>query len=109
MIKNRIIPTVGISLLIPLWVWAQGPAPEAPAGAVTPTAAAPAAPPTEAEKLLDEAAQKVGALESVSADLVQQAEMLKQKFVVKGRYLKATNGRVSLRTAVTGLPGSTGE
>src|SRR5262249_25745567 len=26
MIKNRIIPAVGISVLIPLWVWAQDPA-----------------------------------------------------------------------------------
>src|SRR3954452_15442374 len=127
MIKNRtIIPAVGICCLIPILVWAQAPAPTtapdaaagsrppeaapaaAPAAASTP-AATPPAPPTQAELALDEEARKVAALASVSADLVQTVEMLKQKFTIKGTYLKAPGDRVSLRLVVQGLPGSGGE
>jgi outer membrane lipoprotein-sorting protein len=71
--------------------------------------AVPAAPPTEAELTLDEAAKKVAALASVAADLVQKVEMLKQKFEIKGRYLKAPGERLYLRLVVSGLPGATGE
>jgi hypothetical protein len=138
MVKNRIIPTVGICVLIPLWVSAQGPAPNAapsaaanaPAtatatapGAVPASgfdgtgatansaagAATPAAPPTEAELTLDEAAAKVAALESVSAELEQDVKMLKQQFKIRGKYLKAPGGKIFLSLVVSGLPGSTGE
>jgi outer membrane lipoprotein-sorting protein len=119
MIKNRIIPTVGICWLIPLLVWAQDPAstppPDAAAGTRPPEAmanaapAVPAAPPTEAELTLDEAAKKVAALASVAADLDQKVEMLKQKFEIQGRYVKAPGERLYLRLVVSGLPGATGE
>jgi outer membrane lipoprotein-sorting protein len=45
----------------------------------------------------------------VSAELVQSVEMLKQKFEIKGRYLKAPGQRVYLSLKVSGLPGSSGE
>jgi hypothetical protein len=118
MIKNRTIPTVGIIVLIPLWAWAQaqgnGAAPDPAAQGTRPaepaaSAAAPAAPPTEAEQTLDEAIKKVAAIPSISAELVQSVKMLKQTFEIKGRYLKAPDGRLSLRLVVSGLPGSTGE
>lgn len=117
MMKNRMIPTVGIGVLIPLWVLAQNPtpapspAPEAAAAAKPSEGAAPptVVPPTEAEVTLDEAAKKVAALNSVSADLVQTVAMLKQEFEVKGRYLKAPGERTYLRLVVSGLPDSSGE
>jgi outer membrane lipoprotein-sorting protein len=121
MIKNRIIPTVGICLLIPLWVWAQDatstPPPDAAAGtklgeagvAAAATPSTPPAPPTEAELALDEAAKKVAAITSVSADLLQKVEMLKQKFEIDGHYLRAPGQRIYLRLQVKGLAGSSGE
>ena len=112
MFKNRIIPTVGICMLVPLWVWAQDKT-SAPPSDATPTpataAANPKTPPTEAELALDEAIKKVSALSSVSADLVQTVEMLKQKFVIKGNYLKSPGARVYLKLVVGGLPGASGE
>lgn len=83
---------------------------QAPAPPAAPPAAAPAVdePPTEAERLIDEAAKKVAAIESVSADLVQDVKMLGQSFQIQGRYLKAPPSRVYLKLTVTGLPGSTG-
>jgi hypothetical protein len=131
MIKNRIIPTVGISVLIPLWVWAQTPtAPPDPAAAgaaatppatpplsPSPAAATPAnpaekaapKPPTEAELVLDDAARKVAALATVSAKLEQQVKMLNQIFTIEGTYLKAPGGRIFLELVVKGLPGAAGK
>jgi outer membrane lipoprotein-sorting protein len=116
---NRIIPTAGIFLLIPLYLWAQAPAPapsndvpaatKAPGAAMAPAAATPPAPPTEAELTLDEAAKKVAAITTVSADLLQTVKMLKQQFVIKGSYLKAPGSRISLKMVVSGLPGAAGE
>lgn len=83
---------------------AQAPGP----GAVPPAAETPEEPPTEAEKLIDEAAEKVAAIESVSADLVQDVKMLGQSFQIQGRYLKAPDHRVYLKLSVHGLPGSSG-
>ena len=64
--------------------------------------AAPAAPPTEAELALDEAITKVRDLKSVSAEVAQTADMLGQRFAVKGRYLKAPDHRVRLELRVSG-------
>ncbi len=115
MIYNRLIPTVGIALLaaLSLRAGAQGPAP-APAETTNPASpSAPAgpseAPPTEAEQTLAEAARKVAAIPTVAADIEQSVDMLNQKFAIKGRYLKATGGRLLLELAVAGLPGSSGE
>ena len=65
---------------------ATAPAPAAPAGK---PAEPPQEPPTEAERLIDLAIKKIAGLKSVSADMVQNVDMLKQKFDIKGRYLKA--------------------
>ena len=109
MLKNPIFHAVGAALLLPLGVWAQDSAPKpAPGAAPAPKAEAPAEPPTEAEKMLDEAIKKVAALKSVSADLVQKVEMLDQNFRVEGRYLKAPEHRVYLKLTVKGLADSAG-
>ena len=110
MTKNRIIPAVVLPLLVALFASAQEPAPRgvgvAPVGPAAGTA--PPEPLTPAEEILDAAIKKVVALTSVAADIHQQAEMLGQRFDVKGRYLKAPNNRVYLRLAVSGLAKSTG-
>ena len=95
---------------------AQPPAPVAPAPAPGAAPAAPAGkpaeppqePPTEAERLIDQAIKKIAGLKSVSADMVQNVVMLKQKFDIKGRYLKAADSRTYLKLAVSGLPDSDG-
>ncbi len=91
---------------------AQAPAPVAPAPAPAAPAGKPAEPPqespTEAEHLIDLAIKKIAGLKSVSADMVQNVVMLKQKFDIKGRYLKAPDSRTYLRLAVSGLPDSDG-
>ena len=127
--KNRLIPTVGIGVLLPLgfclWLCDLSPTPGASARAdvapVTPAATppaapaaaspagAPAAPPTEAELTLDEAVKKVAAFEAFSAELVETVDMLKQKFAIQGFYRKASGGRIFLKLVVSGLPGSSGE
>ncbi len=82
-------------------------APAAGPGGAKPAEPAPE-PPTEAERLIDEAIKKIAGLKSVSADLVQTVDMLKQKFEIRGRYLKAPSSRIYLRLSVSGLPDSAG-
>ncbi|WP_210420433.1 LolA family protein [Aquisphaera giovannonii] len=100
----------------------QAPAPGAGSGAASPggmagatspatppkPGEAPAEPPTEAERLIDAAIKKLAAIKSVSANLVQTVEMLKQKFAVRGEYRKAPSSRIYLRLTVEGLADSTG-
>lgn len=83
-----------------------GAAPAPPSA--TAKAAEPQEPPTEAERYIDEAIKKLAAVKSVSADLVQSVDMLKQKFDVKGRYLKAPTSRIYLKLTISGLPDSSG-
>jgi outer membrane lipoprotein-sorting protein len=78
--------------------------PGAPAG---PAVEKPDEPPTEAERTIDAAIKKITALESVSAELAENVNMLNQKYVIKGRLLKAPNSRIYLRLTVSGLPDST--
>jgi outer membrane lipoprotein-sorting protein len=91
------------------------PAPKAAAGAPAGPAAAQAAPgeqpqepPTEAERLIDLAIKQVAGLKSVAADMLQSVEMLKQKFDVKGKYLKAPSSRIYLKLTISGLPDASG-
>lgn len=116
---NRIIPTLGLALAIPLWAWAQDPAApleplpgaDAPARSTAKAKAAakePEAPPTAAETAIDEAAKKLQALGSVSADLTVTADMINQKFGLKGQYLKAPGHKVSLLLSLVGLGDATG-
>ncbi|MEI7921778.1 MAG: hypothetical protein WCJ40_07710 [Planctomycetota bacterium] len=73
-----------------------------------PTKNAPAEPPTEAEKFIDASIQKVRALQSISADITQTAEILNQKFELKGQYLKAPNQRIRMQLTLSGLDSATG-
>ena len=121
--KNRAIPAIAVSLLIPLAALAQqgpglGQAPAPPpaagpgqAGFGLPPAGVPVAakkdekeaPPTEAEKAIDEAIAKLKKDTAFSAEIDQSVDMLGQKFAVKGNYLKAGENRVYLKLAVSGL------
>jgi outer membrane lipoprotein-sorting protein len=102
----RIFSVLAVMALVPLWVWAQAtsPAPDAgtpgatPAGAVAATT--PAEPPTAAEQALDDAAKKVAALKSISAVIFESVEMLKTKFSITGKYLKAPGNRTRLELIV---------
>jgi outer membrane lipoprotein-sorting protein len=84
----------------------------APAGSVplpgTPAAEKPEEPPTEAEALIDAAIKKLGMLKSVAADLVENIDMLNQKIVMKGRYLKAEGFRAYLRLTISGIADTSG-
>lgn len=87
---------------------AASPASRATAPAAGKPAEPPQEPPTEAERLIDLSIKKVAGLKSVSADLAQEVQMLKQNFSIKGRYLKAPSSRIYLKLTVTGLPDSSG-
>ena len=127
MLKNRIFPILALLALVPLWAWAQAPAPvptpvkpaapgaggdrrarARPASRRRPGRSLPLEPPTEAEKVLDEAMKKLAALKSVSADVVQTVVMLSQKFSVQGRYLRAPENKMYLKLQVTGLGDAVG-
>jgi outer membrane lipoprotein-sorting protein len=85
-----------------------------PGGAMTPgpvnvPSASEEEPATQAEQAIDAAVRKIGKLQSVSADLVQEVEMLRQNFTMKGQYRKAPNTRVYLLLTISsGLPDSSG-
>jgi outer membrane lipoprotein-sorting protein len=67
-------------------------------------------PPTEAERAIDLAILKLAKLESVSAKVEQDVEMLNQKFKITGVYMKAPHTRVySLLELSDGLPDSKGK
>jgi outer membrane lipoprotein-sorting protein len=86
-----------------------------PSSTASPTGLAPTKPAEPAgepaspeERYIDEAIKKLAAVKSVTADFVQNVELLKQKFDIKGRYLKAPNSRIYLKLTINGLPDSTG-
>lgn len=100
--KIRPLLALGFALLVPFTLRADGPTPEpAPAPAVEP--------PTEAEVTLDEAIKKVRDLKTVKAEVAQTAEMLGQRFTIKGRYLKGQDRRMRLELTVSGLGDSAGQ
>lgn len=101
--KNRPLLALTVSLILPLWALAQAPNP-APTPSLNPTVKAEAeAPPTEAEKTIDAAIEKLKALQSVSAEIKQDVKLLGLKFQVEGQYLYAPNHRIKLRLDVVGL------
>lgn len=114
--RTRSLVAVGPALLtLAAVALAQGPGSQLPPGAGAPgtapaqaKAAEPQEPPTEAERLIDDAIKKLASVKSVSADLVQSVDMLKQKFDVKGRYLRAPSSRIYLKLSISGLPDSSG-
>ena len=105
--KNRIILTLVMALAIPLVAWAQDPpAPlEALPGAdvAAKPKAAPEAPPTPAEATIDEAVKKIKAITTVSADLNVTADMINQKFGLKGQYIKAPGHKFYMLLSLVGL------
>jgi hypothetical protein len=74
-----------------------------PQGQMPATAEKPAEPPTDAELLIDIAIKKLAKLEWITAELVQDINMLNQKYTIKGSYRKGPNARVYLRLTVSGL------
>ena len=52
------------------------------------------------------AIKKVASLKSVAAELVEEVNMLNQKFSIKGSYRKGPNNLVYLRLTVAGLADS---
>jgi hypothetical protein len=85
------------------------PMPALQGGVNPPEAAAKAEePPTPAERLIDEAAAKIGKLRSVSATLLETVDMLNHRITIKGTYRKAPDHRIYLLLAVTGPPDTNG-
>ncbi len=80
--------------------------PAAPAQPGAPAVEKPEEPPTPAERDIDAAIKKVAGLKSVSADLVEEINMLNQKYSIKGSYRKGPNNLVYLRLTVSGLADS---
>ncbi len=66
----------------------------------------PEEPPTQAEITIDLAIAKLAKLEWVAAELVEEINMLSQKYSIKGSYRKGPSSRVYLRLTVTGLADS---
>ncbi len=66
-------------------------------------------PPTEAEKALDAAIEKLKAVETTAADVELSADILGQSFRVVGQYMKAPNLRSLINLKVEGLGDVTGE
>ena len=62
----------------------------------------PEEPPTQAEIDIDVAIKKIASLNSVAAELVEEVNMLNQKFSIKGSYRKGPNNLVYLRLTVAG-------
>ncbi len=77
--------------------------PTAPAGPVSPAAEKPEEPPTPAEIDIDVAIKKLAKLKSVTAELIEQVNVLNQKFTVKGSYRKGPNNLSYTQLSVSGL------
>lgn len=91
----------------------QSPAGIGPGLSGTPGMAAPAEPardepPTPAELVIDEAAAKLGKLESCAADIDEKVDMLNEHVTLKGRYMKAPQYRTYFVLRVSGLPETSG-
>jgi outer membrane lipoprotein-sorting protein len=101
-----------VGWLLP-WSMAQDPAvPAAGAGQApmvqpgAPVAETPEEPPTKAELDIDVAITKVANLKSVTAEVLQEINLLNQKYSIKGSYRKGPNNLVYLRLNVSGLADS---
>lgn len=98
---NRIVSLLAVATLLPVLAWAQFPGPAA-------TPPVPEAPPTEAEKVLDEAIGKIEALDTIKAEIRQDVSMLGTTFHIEGQYLRGSDHRVYLLLEVQGLGDSAG-
>jgi outer membrane lipoprotein-sorting protein len=107
--QNRTLLALVTAAALPLLALAQTPDPAAPSAGTPATAPEAAKPePTEAEKVLDEAIDKVKKVQAVAANVQQDVEILGQKFQIKGRYLRAPQYRVYLLLELTGLGNARG-
>ena len=97
------IPTIALILFLSTAVLAQTPGSGPTQGAIPMPGVFKEEPPTDAESTLDAAIAGLKSIISFSADIVQSVDMLNQKFDVKGVYLRASNHRVYLKLAVSGL------
>jgi hypothetical protein len=89
------------------------PSTDASGSATAAKAADPAAageePPTEAERTIDLAIERITKLNSIDAKLEQDVDMLTQKFKLTGEFKKAPNNRILMRLDLgSGLPDSSG-
>ncbi len=89
------------------------PSTDAAGGAAVPKAADSGAageePPTEAERAIDLAIERITKLVSIDAKIEQDVEMLNQKFKITGEFKKAPNNRILMRLDLaSGLPDSSG-
>jgi hypothetical protein len=89
---SRLIPTLVVGLLVPLVAWAQAPAP-VPA----------TEPPNFAEPALANAILQLRVREKIAAEIVQDVDMLNQKFSLEGTYYKDSDHRVRLQLKLKGL------
>lgn len=107
--RNRTIATLGLTLVVVASALAQDPLPANPQGAAPGAGATaePAAPPTEAEKKIDDALAKVKAVESASAEIRMVSEMLNQKIRLEGEYKKAPGNRMFLLLILQGSADAT--
>jgi hypothetical protein len=80
--------------------------PAAPGGASAAAVDKPEEPPTPSEIDIDKAIKKIASLSSVAAELVEEINMLNQKFSIRGTYRKGPNNLVYLRLTVSGLADS---
>jgi hypothetical protein len=104
-----VFPEVAVAQ-VPTQPGPSAPSPAKPgaglAGAIGAPGEKPEEPPTDAELTIDNAIKKVAKLEWVAAELVQDINMLNQKYSIKGSYRKGPNTRVYLRLTVVGLADS---
>ncbi|QDV37909.1 LolA family protein [Tautonia plasticadhaerens] len=100
----RIVLALLVAGTLPLSAPAQDPT-QNPSLSPPPPAAEP---PTEAELTLDEAMEKLRALEKVQATIRQDVEMLGQNFSVEGQFSQEGRYRFSLDLQVVGLPQARG-
>ena len=102
----RIIPAVVVAFLIPLVTQAQAPAPATPP-TPAPSPAAPQGPTPDDH--LNAAILRVRAMERIAAKVVQDVDMLNQKFQLVGNYYKDTNYRVRLQLKLVNLGDTTSD
>ncbi|HWE39700.1 MAG TPA: hypothetical protein VG406_24335 [Isosphaeraceae bacterium] len=104
---DRLLPTLAIALALTAWAGAQAPDAARNPSAAGQAKAAAKVPRTEAEKaaeaVIDEAIDKLKAVTSVRAQLLETVEMLGQSFAIQGTYLRAPSNRFRMNLSVVRL------
>jgi outer membrane lipoprotein-sorting protein len=105
---NRTLRSCAAAALValPLFAQTQDPVPRvAPSATSEPVKDAP---PSDAEKAINQAIATLSSVSSVSADIEINAELLNERFRIEGEFLKAPEYRVSLRLSVKDLGDASG-